>query len=274
VKSPNDCLFIYTFVVGGNPKGPTELLEFNSSYPMIAEESMVPSNSNSTEEDDVAFLNIRENMNLGKSQTFFAYASTIVANHEDFIVDFIAKTDTDTMVLPPRFFQRLNKVYLSYGTERVYLGIEQRNAKQWRVGDKYMNGELYILSVDLADFLSSKECQRSQLAETSAEDLTIGNFVLSHPRPVNRLPLFNGEMHLKNPRLPWLHVRPLKSPATFRKTWKTYLKHDEGERKFRELTTTNSSQIWTEGAIIQALGSLGSVEARQTFMELVVASKK
>jgi hypothetical protein len=292
VKSPDDCRFIYTFVVGGNPNGPTELVKFNSSHPIsISAEEASNANSNSTKEDDIVYLNIKENMNLGKSQTWFKYASTIIGvantNQQDLSIDFIAKTDTDTMVFPKRFFQRLNKAYLSYGTVRLYLGIEQRNNQpKQRVGDKYMNGELYILSADLAHFISSTECHRSRLEETSAEDLTIGNFVLSHPRPVNRLPLFQGEMHLKSPRLPWLHVRQLKSPEMFRKTWKTYLKHDQGERRFRALTatTTNSNSsssssssskmIWTEGAILKALGSLGSVEARQTFMELAAASKK
>jgi hypothetical protein len=62
------CQLIYTFVIGGNKDtwdGPTELLD--DHLPILLEKG-----------NDYVILNIVENMNLGKSQTWFYFASTIM----------------------------------------------------------------------------------------------------------------------------------------------------------------------------------------------------
>ena len=71
----NHCQLVYTFVVGGNPNGPKELIDFNASYPLTVETPLFP------DEQDVTYLNIEENMKEGKSQTWLKYAMGIIENH-------------------------------------------------------------------------------------------------------------------------------------------------------------------------------------------------
>jgi hypothetical protein len=59
-----DCQIAYAFFLGGNPDGPTELLKPNSSFPITIVNPPA-------DEDDVVYLNIKENMEDGKSQTWF-----------------------------------------------------------------------------------------------------------------------------------------------------------------------------------------------------------
>jgi uncharacterized protein (DUF488 family) len=84
-------------VVGGNPSGTTELMEFNDTYPITLNGQSL---ENSTDRYDTVYLNIRENMNDGKSQTWFRYATMVLENH---YFDYIGKMDTNTLLFPDKF---------------------------------------------------------------------------------------------------------------------------------------------------------------------------
>ena len=88
---------MYTFVVGANSNGPTNLVDYNnSSHPLILDVSEIPSqyafsntsdaSDNDVTEKDITFLNIKENMEEGKTPTWFLVANTLVKEYD---IDYI-----------------------------------------------------------------------------------------------------------------------------------------------------------------------------------------
>lgn len=180
-RQGNNCRLAYTFVMGGNPKGPTELVRYNDSYPL-----MLP---NQGDENDLVYLNIRENMKEGKSQTWLAYAAKYLLEHHGIYFDFIGKTDTDTLLYPSAFLsQVLDQLPTFPDNTRVYGGDYRirPSTNSLNLGPVYMGGHLYYMSPDLARFIISENCTRSEVAVFS-EDQSIGNFVHLHPFPIRRV---------------------------------------------------------------------------------------
>ena len=209
--SHNPCEFVYTFVVGANPAGSTELLQVSddatknvnseintkrtttsstsSSSSWLVQRSSIQNgrkhqrqNSNKArdiESPDITLLNIRENMNDGKSQSWIAYSSTVLAtNDEQSDFDYIAKWDDDSILLLPEYFQF---VYTNLPSHKPYNSMffigtpfdkahwEQNNqtdADHERVESLYENqynrvhvyfgGQLYIMSIDLAQSITQE----------------------------------------------------------------------------------------------------------------------
>lgn len=83
-----NCELAYTFVVGANPDGPTQLLEFNESYPIAIDHEKIQK-----PERDVVYLNIKENGKFGKSPTWFKYGLEVMKNYPQLYWDYIVKTD-------------------------------------------------------------------------------------------------------------------------------------------------------------------------------------
>jgi hypothetical protein len=94
----HSCELVYTFVMGiadGGSELPTEIVG-NDNRPLLA---------NITHPDaagDFLFLNIRENMDFGKSQTWLNYASQVAEEYE---IEYVAKCDEDSVLHLPRYFQ-------------------------------------------------------------------------------------------------------------------------------------------------------------------------
>jgi hypothetical protein len=207
----NECQMAYTFVMGGNPSGPKELVEFNASYPMTVDN---PQSSTSTlqQEQDIVYLNIQENMKEGKSQTWFKYATTVLDDH--FYFDYIGKTDGDTLIYPNLFLKfALNPLPTFPNNMRTYVGDYRIRAstKGLNIGPVYMGGHLYWMSPDLARFITSPNCNRTALAVFS-EDQSIGNFIHSHPLPIRRI---------RTSTRYFLH--PVKKVTRWRSLWKKFL---------------------------------------------------
>jgi hypothetical protein len=198
VSLHTDCQLAYVFFVGGNPQGPTELVQPNETSPMVMTDN--PSNHHhQEEEDDVIYLNIRENLEDGKSQTWFKYASMVV-QEQGFAFDYIAKVDSDTLLFTPAFlrFAQAN-LPVAPNNVRVYGGCPNfKNACVKNesfdtdahpcplplVGGSYMRGSLYWMSPDLAEFITSSQLNRTHL-QIRHEDVDIGNFVFTHPKHVS-----------------------------------------------------------------------------------------
>jgi hypothetical protein len=144
--SPNEhdhCQLAYTFATGGNPNGPTELVDFNASYPMTVQ---TENQLLLRDEADMVHLNIRENTKKGKSQTWLKYATTIFETRYFY---YIGKTDTDTLIYPrlfldhllqrlPRFFP--NNIRIYGGDYRIKPSMSTLN-----LGPIYMGGHLYLV---------------------------------------------------------------------------------------------------------------------------------
>jgi hypothetical protein len=181
--NPEDCQLIYTFVVGGadpsDPQAPTELLEDDPNIPMVLDS---PSDQH---ERDVTYLNIRENMNEGKTVTWFKYASSRIP--DGLRIDLIAKVDTDTVVLPPSL---LNEVEIQLRAQdnmrppKLVYGGHAITSRHY-----YIQGGFYFLSKDLAQYITSDSCPRDEIVRAHmikhghrAEDREVGAFVKRRER--------------------------------------------------------------------------------------------
>lgn len=205
------CRIRYAFVVGGNPSGPTERIEG---------EHLLMRNHSLHQEPDVLYLNIRENMNEGKTPTWFAYASTL----KD--IDFIVKSDMDTMVDVT--------LWLSFATsylsslpihQRIYAGRMvdfwkcheatrssacSQNRGRSKNAKVYAMGQFIMLSSDLAQ-------QYRKLYPTTSrtglhEDMDVGEVVRTLPPFVRFLPIHNDDIF-------WIHK--IKYFGQWKRHWET-----------------------------------------------------
>lgn len=91
---PNSCQVVYTFVLGMNPNAPT--IHLDSGGKPILFPWDIPGR-----EDDVTYLNIKENMNDGKTPTWFKYGAQLSPKYGPPTFDYIAKLDSDTLISLP-----------------------------------------------------------------------------------------------------------------------------------------------------------------------------
>ena len=150
-----DCKMAYVFVVGGLEEGPK--LNLATTEPVTI--------GNPTKESDVVYLNIQENMNEGKTPTFYRYGSEMVQHFKKqhsttttaaaaattTTFDFVIKMDLDTMLFTPNFFAFADE-NLPLG-EQVYGGRKIRSMK--KKDHRWASGAFQILSSDLARAITS-----------------------------------------------------------------------------------------------------------------------
>jgi hypothetical protein len=216
LANEEDCQMAYTFVIGGNPSGTTELMEFNDTYPITLNGQSL---ENSTDRYDTVYLNIRENMNDGKSQTWFRYATMVLENH---YFDYIGKMDTDTLLFPDNFLNNTFDRLPSFpNNARTYGGtfeLSVRVMKQ-QTAPAYMTGPLYWMSPDLARYITSSRCNRSAMFIHS-EDKAIGTLVHSHPLPIRQIQAAKHSF-----------AHPIKKLDSFRSYWKEYCMFNASQRQ-------------------------------------------
>ena len=177
-----DCQVAYAFFVGANPSGPSELLFPNDSFPILATRN---GTLVSQDEDDIVYLNIRENMEDGKSPTWLKYASMVVVE-KDIPFDYIAKFDSDTLVFMPAFLE-FASVHMSDSSGLKLAGLpfldyfcelaapnHDHSCPLPLTGGLFMSGEGYMMSPGLARLLTSKECIRSPFIRH--EDVLVSNW--------------------------------------------------------------------------------------------------
>ena len=252
-----ECQIAYTFFVGANRKGPTELLVAKDSFSMLANP---PKDSTIKEEDDIVYLNIRENMNKGKTPTWFKYAS-MVAEDEKYPFDYIVKVDSDTLVFTPAFLE-FAELHLSDTTKLVHAGLpffdyfckfndpfHDHPCPLPLSGDMYMSGEASIMSTKLARVMTSKQCNRSGLWYIPHEDVLASNWAFHcantttnstvHVVPIRleQVLRFGGVGASWQPKLPHLFSNTLwahstdetgsyyKDPVHYRETWEGFVKY-------------------------------------------------
>lgn len=239
---------MYTFVIGAwdasNTSAPTELLDDQTSY--IHHDSLVSVGEQASRdpETDVTLLNIRENMNEGKTLTWFKYASSVLP--ETLNIDLIVKVDTDTVVYPhsflDEFHDEMKKKQVQRPASGVYGGLREVAATGFSVNviPYYMQGGFYFLSRDLAQDVTSNSCQRSAIIKRQqtatgyrAEDRELGTFVIHcASRTVSRivLPFWTAKHH-------WRH----KMDSNFRVAWKDALAKDIARLRYKDVQATYTS---------------------------------
>lgn len=197
------CQVPYTFVIGAGGKDrPTDHDD---------EESLTLSKDQFGRkclEEDITYLNIKENMENGKSPTWFKFGASI---SESYDIDYIAKIDDDSVLSPELMFQFIaDELPPMPYNRRIYGGTG------WASKAKnvlYAAGQFYFMSSDLANYvgnqLTAKDRLEMQHSYRATEDADMGVFIFSHPRPVK---FFNLSMYKF-----WAH--PLKYEKKFRKAY-------------------------------------------------------
>lgn len=168
--SMEDCQIAYAFIVGGLESGETRYLRPRTEDPI----TMPPSMKNITEEPDVVALRIFENMNEGKTPTFYKYASMVTEEVRNMTggetFDYIVKMDLDTMLFPPMFLEFGNKNLLpGVHGRHIYSGKE---VKSLNTGIAWASGALQILSTSLASDISSPDDARRRFAKHEDVDIS------------------------------------------------------------------------------------------------------
>ena len=95
----SNCEIIYTFVVAHTDESaPTQLLDDNLSNPLVLQNmpTIMPHYQDIEDGHDVTILNIRDNMNDGKTPTFFHFASQLARKYG---IGYIMKCDSDSGIL-------------------------------------------------------------------------------------------------------------------------------------------------------------------------------
>jgi hypothetical protein len=236
-QKANSCQILYTFVVGANPNAPMDLVDYkNASHPLTLEG---PLDDDSPFETDVTYLNIHENMEDGKMPSWFYYANTLV---QDYHIDYIAKLDSDTLLFPKAFFHFVDTILpqpQQHPIKRVYGGIpyDSLNCGGYRreycgdmVGATYMSGELYFMSADLSDFITSPDFNR-EAVRLPIEDMCTGNFVHSYPKPI--LEAVVAPHHKL-----WEHGDHLKEPEDYERRWDQHVIMEAEASSHRPTSTT------------------------------------
>ena len=229
-KDKPSCQIVYTFVVGANPHAPMDLVDNShntTSYPLILDaplsEHLHPTDPQQQQqqqqyyyEDDMTYLNLQENMEDGKTPSWFHYANTLV---QEYHIDYIAKVDSDTILFPDQFLEFV-KTTLPPRGRRIYGGIPydvltcggyRRQYCPDMVGKTYMSGELYFLSADLSRFITSPQLNRTAV-RIPKEDMCTGNFVHSHPQPLL-------EAVVSRHQALWEHGDHIKEPHHYEQRW-------------------------------------------------------
>ena len=245
------CQFIYTFVVGGLKKtsARSELVDTrvqNENGEDTTIDILMPSENVKFQRSkdlkdtfhDVTFLNIRENMNEGKSQTWFKYATTIM---EQYDVDYAGKIDSDSLPYLDKFFHWAY-VYLPpppfnsgilAGVPIDKFGWSTRSKQVMEEDDNemffkslygkvihlYAAGQCYIMSRDLAETIVL-EAPRSQAYQEGHEDHDVSAMAFRSSKPISFHFLTIQQQF-------WRH--PVKRSKKRKKMWRT-LWHNEHVR--------------------------------------------
>ena len=138
---------------------------------------------------DLIFLDIGENINMGKSWYYFHYVTTKLRN-DGYV--FVFKSDDDSLLLFPNLELRFN-LFLTVFNKSTYYGFVA-NAK----GIFYAMGGLYGMTWELCEVVTN-DTNRNR---GGAEDLMIGSFVYHtaqtfiHDHGIQNKPIENYPMHL------------------------------------------------------------------------------
>lgn len=222
------CELIYTFVMGSarDEEAPTELLN-------DTERLFLTNPPNSTAEDigydDITHLNIKENMNDGKSTTWLAYA---LSEQRKLGFDYVVNTDSDSMPLLDKYFQftkdslppapynrnilsghMVDKFWWWKDYTQSRKSEEFFRKKYGKVIHLYAEGQWYLLSPDLIETVIREAPNAIGTYAEHHEDHDVSAVAFHKDLPIHLIVIANNEMH-------WIHnIKPKKNPRRFRKKW-------------------------------------------------------
>ena len=219
------CEFIYTFVIGANPDATTELVD--DSRPMIVPRPLTNTVGKDLNDPDMTLLNIAENMNTGKSQTWLKYASQVA---EEYDLDYVANCDADTLFHLHEFFRfayrnmppapyntnmyigalRDKAYWPKKETEKERIRFESYFGNTYEGVHLYVAGQIYFLSTDLAKFIAEEALTNKCSYCEGHEDHDISAMAFHSPDPVKLVVV--GRSHRF-----WEH--PVKGEPRWKRMW-------------------------------------------------------
>ena len=218
------CELIYTFVIGANPDASPELVDNSRPFEV---DRPITGTSRDLNEPDMTLLNIRENMNEGKSQTWMFYGSKIA---EEYDLDYVGKVDADSMLHLHEFFHFAYKnmppspynsmMYVGALRDKAYWPKHTTDAERVKfetyfgtVYDGvhlYVAGQLYILATDLAKFVGNEALSGKCSYCEGHEDHDISAIAFHSPEPIKLVVI--GRTHRF-----WEH--PVKGEPRWKRIW-------------------------------------------------------
>lgn len=218
------CQLIYTFVMGGNPNVTPELVD--DSRPMLATKP-IKGQSPDLNDPDTTLLNIRENMNEGKSQTWLKYGAELA---EEYDLDYIVKCDADAIFhlheffefayaqLPPAPYNKhvyvgalRDKAYWPrHKTEQERIRFESYFGNNFEGVHLYVAGQIYMMSTDLAKFVGQEALRGKCSYCEGHEDHDISAMAFHSPEPIKLVVI--GRSHRF-----WEH--PVKGEPRWKRIW-------------------------------------------------------
>mmetsp|Transcript_5757 Transcript_5757/g.14381 ORF Transcript_5757/g.14381 Transcript_5757/m.14381 type:complete len:398 (+) Transcript_5757:139-1332(+) len=229
------CELVYTFVAGSStdPDAPTERLEETDTAdnPIEYPGGMKSPLKEDINWPDVTHLNIRENMNDGKSQTWFYFASKIAKQFEKTPspIDYVVKFDSDSMLKLHDFFEFAHtRLPPAPYNKNIFAG-SLRNKGPWYFqgsglghpeselsryesywGNEYdgvhlyLAGQCYLMSIDLAAFVA-EEAPFSKVRVAKGgyieghEDHDIAAMVYHNPSPITLITIGKSQRFWEHP---------------------------------------------------------------------------
>ena len=242
------CELIYTFVIGANPEASPELVDNSRPFEV---DRPVTGTSRDLNEPDMTLLNIRENMNEGKSQTWMYYASKIA---EEYDLDYVGKVDADSMLHLHEFFHFAYKnmppspynsmMYIGALRDKAYWPKHttdvERNKFESYFGTVYdgvhlyVAGQLYIMATDLAKFVGQEALSGKCSYCEGHEDHDISAIAFHSPEPIKLVCI--GRTHRF-----WEH--PVKGEPRWKRIWAREQARMAQEPFEGRLFTTNSTLV-------------------------------
>lgn len=212
-----ECSVFYVFVLG-KPTTSLQDIDCNPDPWVILNSSMEMAREG---ESDLLYLNIRENMNKGKSQTFFAFGAKVA---DLFGFSYIVKMDSDSYIhvnemrsfmsnhLPVARNNDKNELLVYGGILMDYTlcgGSIYQHCNLLYPAKIYMQGGLYFLSSSLTKFTTMKcAIDPASAKQAEIEDMDMGLLTMSADNLV-LIPL--------NHRSFWSH--PIKNETLWKTLW-------------------------------------------------------
>ena len=196
-----DCQILYTFLIGTDRADlPRKLVHNETDLSRIV---LPPEPTDA----DIVTLAIEENMNAGKTPSYFRYASLLTEDlaRRNIRIDYITKMDSDTMInvtaladfaneyLLPSTMSQYQATFGGLLFEQMYCG-GGKHCKKLK-GRVYMSGGFYFLSLPLVRHITSPEIYETK--HIWFEDMNTGFQVASYNRPISYL-AFNTDMFWKH----------------------------------------------------------------------------
>jgi Galactosyltransferase len=218
------CELIYTFVLGANPDASPELVDHSRPFEV---DRPISGTSRDLNEPDMTLLNIRENMNEGKSQTWMYYGSKIA---EEYDLDYVGKVDADSMLHLHEFFHFAYKnmppspynsmMYIGALRDKAYWPKHTTDAERVKFESYfgtvydgvhlYVAGQLYIMATDLAKFVGKEALSGKCSYCEGHEDHDISAIAFHSPEPIKLVVI--GRTHRF-----WEH--PVKGEPRWKRIW-------------------------------------------------------